>query len=106
MSRNQKNCSNEKTENSYYNLGDVRAIPNGSFVIMTFAERNYMKKIIEKISWIMAVTGVFAIVLETSIVNNYILFYIGIGMLIIGIVGVLLTGEKTKEIIWELLDFL
>lgn len=65
-----------------------------------------MKKIVEKISWIMATVGVFLIVVTTNFIDNYILFYVGIGILIIGIIGVLVTGEKTKEYIWKLLDFI
>ncbi len=65
-----------------------------------------MKKIRGKISWTMAILGVLAIVLTTSIIDNYILFYAGIGMLIIGIIGTLLTREKSKEVILKLLDFI
>lgn len=65
-----------------------------------------MKKIIGKISWIMAVVGVLAIVLTIFVIDNYVWFYTGIGMLIIGIMGALFTGEKTKEAIFSLLDFI
>lgn len=65
-----------------------------------------MKKILGKITWIMACIGVFIIVLTTCIIENYILFYVGIGMLIIGIIGTLATREKTKEVIWKLLELI
>lgn len=65
-----------------------------------------MKKIIGKISWIIAIIGVFTIALIITIVDNYILFYTGIGMLVIGIWGALFTGEKTKEAIYRLLNFI
>ena len=65
-----------------------------------------MNKIIGKVAWLIAILGVCMIVLTTSIIHNYILFYIGIGLLVIGIIGVLVTGEKTKEAILRLLDFI
>ena len=64
-----------------------------------------MKKVIGKISWMMAIMGVLLIVLTMSIVDSFILFYIGIGLLVISIVCALFTGEKTKEAIFRLLDF-
>lgn len=65
-----------------------------------------MKKVIGKISWMIAVIGVLAIVLATSMIDSYILFYVGSGMLIMGIAGTWITNEKTKEMIWKLLDFM
>ena len=65
-----------------------------------------MKKIIGKISWIVAILGTIAVALTTVVIDNYVLFYAGIAMMILGIIVALLTGEKTKEAIWKLLDFI
>lgn len=64
-----------------------------------------MKKIAGKIAWIIAVIGVVAIALSTSMIENYILFYTGWGMLIVGVIGTLFTNTKCKELIYGLLDF-
>lgn len=68
-----------------------------------------MKKILGILSWSIAIIGTLAIVLTTMpipIINNYIVFYVGIAMLIIGIIGILLTCEKSRKFIWNLLDFI
>ena len=65
-----------------------------------------MIKPIGKITWIIALIGVFIIILTTTIINNYILFYVGIGLLIFGYIGVLFTRTKTKEVLIKLLDFI
>ena len=65
-----------------------------------------MKKIIGKLAWVMAVIGICMVAVTTFIFDNYILFYIGIGMVVLGFVGALLAGKETKEAILRLFDFI
>ena len=65
-----------------------------------------MKKIIGKLAWAIAVLGICIVAVTTFILDNYILFYIGIGMSVLGVVGVLFSGKKTKETILKLFDFI
>ena len=65
-----------------------------------------MKKMIGVLSWLLAIAGVCMIVLTTTLLDRYILFYVGIGMLLIGIVGGLFAGKETKAAILKLLDFI
>ena len=65
-----------------------------------------MKKIIGKFVWIIAILGVCIVGLTTFIFDNYILFYTGIGMLVLGVIGALFAGKETKEAILKLFDFI
>lgn len=65
-----------------------------------------MLKITAVISWIIAIAGTIAVVLATWFIDNYVMGFIGVILLIFGIIGVLLTGGKTKKYILNLLDFL
>ena len=65
-----------------------------------------MKKIIATVSWLLTLVGVIIIVLTSAIIDNYILFYIGIGILIAGIIATVFTRKETKEAILRLLDFI
>ena len=65
-----------------------------------------MKKIIGKLAWVIAVIGACMAAVTTFIFDNYILFYIGIGMLVLGAIGALFAGKETKEAILRLFDSL
>lgn len=65
-----------------------------------------MKNILGIVSWIIAIIGAIAIALATYVIENNILFWVGIPMIVIGIIGILLFGGRTKEFIWNLLDLL
>ena len=65
-----------------------------------------MKKIIGKLAWIIAFLGICIVAVTTFIFDNYLLFYIGIGMAVLGIIGALFAGKETKEAILKLFDFI
>ena len=65
-----------------------------------------MKKIIGILSWVIAIVGIIIITLTASIINNYILFYIGIGALVLGVAGALFAGKETKQAVLKLLDII
>ena len=65
-----------------------------------------MKKIIGKLAWVIAVIGICMVAVATFIFDNYILFYIGIGMSVLGIIGALFAGKETKEAILKLFDYI
>lgn len=62
-----------------------------------------MKKIIRIISWIMIITGTIMLFLNFFI-DNATLYWSGIAMVLIGILGALYTDEKSADIIKDLLD--
>lgn len=64
-----------------------------------------MKKVLEIISWIIATIGAISVSLSIWIIENYVLFYVGIGILAIGIIGILLTGKESRKLILTFLDF-
>ena len=64
-----------------------------------------MKKIIGKLAWLIAVIGICMVAVTTFIFDDYILIYIGIGMLALGVIGTLFAGKETKEAILKLFDF-
>lgn len=53
----------------------------------------------------MAATGTLIVSLTTWSIDNYVLFWSGIPVLIIGFIGVIVFGGKTKRYLWNLLDF-
>ena len=63
-----------------------------------------MKRIIGTVSWISALTGVFVLELTLTFLDNYILFYAGLGLLIGGIVGALCTSKKAKAAIIRMFE--
>lgn len=65
-----------------------------------------MKKTLEILSLIIAISGALAIAITTYALDNYILFYIGVVMLVIGITGILLSGKKYSEFIGKILDLI
>lgn len=65
-----------------------------------------MKKILACLSWIIAILGAGSICISTWLIDNYIMFYIGWGLLIVGIICILLTCKKSRESIFNLLDFI
>lgn len=65
-----------------------------------------MKKSLAIISWIIAGIGVIATFSTTWFINNCILLWVGISMMIIGSIGVLLFGDKSRQFIANLFDFL
>ena len=65
-----------------------------------------MKKILACLSWIIAILGAGSICISTWLIDNYIMFYIGWGLLIVGIICILLTCKKSREFIFNLLDFI
>ena len=65
-----------------------------------------MKNKIGKLAWVIAVLGMCIVAVTTFILDNYILFYIGIGMLVLGTFGALYAGKETKEAILKLFNSL
>lgn len=65
-----------------------------------------MKKILGVISWIIAIAGVGGICVSVNFVDNYVIFYVGWGLLIVGIISILLTCEKSRKWILELFNFI
>lgn len=60
-------------------------------------------KIIEKISYGVAVIGaLFGVVAQ--FMDNYVFFYIGIGLFILGAIGVIAFGKELRKRLVELLD--
>ena len=66
----------------------------------------YMKKIIGRISWILAIIGVGILFLAGYVLDDPNLLCIGIGLLVVGSIGALVTREKALEVILKLLDFI
>ena len=62
-----------------------------------------MKKIIRKISWIIIIICMVMLILNL-IVDNTTLYWSGIAMSLIGILGVLYTDEKGMHRLGDLLD--
>lgn len=75
---------------------------------MLFVERRYsilMRKIISKISGIFATLAAVLIVLSQFFPEEgYILFWIGIVILVFSGIAYLATGEKIKEWFWEIME--
>jgi predicted membrane channel-forming protein YqfA (hemolysin III family) len=66
-----------------------------------------MKKTIGILSWAIAVVGIIIINLTTlSIIDNYILFYIGIGTLVLGAFGAFFAGKEAKQAVLKLFDLI
>ena len=65
-----------------------------------------MKKIIGILSWAIAVVGIIIINLTCSIIDNYILFYIGIGTLVLGAFGAFFAGKEAKQAVLKLFDLI
>lgn len=64
-----------------------------------------MRKIISKISGILATCSAIAIVLSNFFPEEgYVLFWIGIVVLVMSGIAYLATGEKIKEWFWAILD--
>ena len=63
-----------------------------------------MKKIVGILSVIIEFIGICIIGATSSMIDNYILFYIGIGMVAIGIVGAFYAGDEIKKIVLRFLD--
>lgn len=65
-----------------------------------------MKKTIGILSWAIAVVGIIIINLTCSIIDNYILFYIGIGTLVLGAFGAFFAGKEAKQAVLKLFDII
>ena len=65
-----------------------------------------MKKIVGILSVIIELIGICIIGATISMIDNYILFYIGIGMVAIGIVGAFSAGDEIKKMVLRLLDWI
>ena len=66
-----------------------------------------MRKTIAKISGTLAVLGGVLLVLSNFFLEEgYILYWIGIVVIVIGGIAYLATGEKVKEWFWEILNLL
>lgn len=66
-----------------------------------------MRKIIARISGTLAVLGGVLLVLSNFFPEEgYILYWIGIVVIVIGGIAYLATGEKVKEWFWEILNLL
>lgn len=65
-----------------------------------------MKKIIGILSWAIAVVGIIIINLTCSIIDNYILFYIGIGTLVLGAFGAFFARKEAKQAVLKLFDLI
>ena len=65
-----------------------------------------MKKTIGILSWVIAVVGIIIINLTCSIIDNYILFYIGIGTLVLGAFGVFFARKEAKQAVLKLFDLI
>ena len=65
-----------------------------------------MKKTIGILSWAIAVVGIIIINLTCSIIDNYILFYIGIGTLVLGAFGAFFAGKEAKQAVLKLFDLI
>ncbi len=65
-----------------------------------------MKKIIGLVSFFFALAGAFMTVISCTVIDSYILFFIGIGAFAIGLVGSLFSGKEIKEAIVRMLDFM
>ena len=66
-----------------------------------------MRKIIARISGTLAVLGGVLLVLSKFFPEEgYILYWIGIVVIVIGGIAYLATGEKVKEWFWEILNLL
>ncbi len=65
-----------------------------------------MKKIVGILSVIIEFIGICIIGATSSMIDNYILFYIGIGMVAIGIVGAFSAGDEIKKMVLRLLDWI
>ena len=65
-----------------------------------------MKKILGSLAWIIAIIGTLIIGLIAFVFDNYILFYVGIGVFVLGAIGAWVTGRKTKDEILNLFNFI
>ena len=65
-----------------------------------------MKKTIGILSWAIAVVGIIIINLTCSIIDNYILFYIGIGTLVLGAFGAFFADKEAKQAVLKLFDLI
>ena len=68
--------------------------------------RGFMKKIIGFVSFFFALAGAFMTVISCTVIDNYILFFIGIGAFALGFVGSLFSGKEIKEAVVRMLDFM
>ncbi len=65
-----------------------------------------MRKIISRIAGTFAVLGAIMIVLSNFFLEEgYILFWIGVVVIVFSGIAYLATGEKVKEWFWEFLNF-
>ena len=65
-----------------------------------------MKKILGSLAWIIAIIGTLIIGLIAFVLDNYILFYVGIGVFVLGAIGAWVTGRKTKDEILNLFNLI
>ena len=65
-----------------------------------------MKKIAEKIAWIMTIVGAILLLVSINYIDNNIIFLVGLILLIVGIISILIFGGKTREWLFHFLDFL
>lgn len=65
-----------------------------------------MRKIISKISGLFAILGAILIIASNLFFEEgYILFWIGVVIIVFSGITYLATGEKIKEWFWEILNF-
>jgi hypothetical protein len=65
-----------------------------------------VKKILGKVSWIVAFLSVFAIVASLSMIDSAVFFYTSIIGLVAGIVGICVFSPETKKRIIDLFELL
>ena len=63
-----------------------------------------MKKIIGILSWVIAIVGIIITTLTLSIIDNYILFYVGVGVIVLGVAGAFFAGKEAKQAVLKLFD--
>lgn len=68
-----------------------------------------MRKKIAKIFGFLCVLGIVLMIFAANFLSdeyNYIVWWIGVVILILSVIPYLCTGEKPSELFWKLLDFL
>ncbi len=64
-----------------------------------------MKKIVGIASFFLALAGAVLLVLTSTVIHHDILFFVGLGMFVLGFIGSLFSGKEIKEAVIRMLDF-
>lgn len=59
-----------------------------------------------KVFLVMAVIGALLLFVSMNLLDNWVLFYIAVGVFIVGAIGVMIFAKELKEWLWTLLDLL